>query len=699
MEDDDFLLALRLQEQFDLETSAAGWSDEDCPSSKKRKIDFSAVIPFSQPGPRPERPLSIVDESWETLDPNPDVRAMFLQFNDRFFWGKLSGVEVKWSPRMTLCAGVCSYEGRGGLCSIRLSEPLLKLRPRKDLVQTLLHEMIHALLFVTQNNTDRDGHGPEFCKHMDRINQASGTKITIYHSFHDEVDVYRQHWWRCNGPCQNRRPFFGYVKRAMNRPPSARDPWWTEHQRTCGGTYTKIKEPENYGKTGKGDKKKDTNPSNEISKGSKPPSSITGVSKSSKPPSSTSGSGLQDIRNVIPFSGRGFILGGNTQTSTNKPSQSPPKAPPEPLVSPPDSPVLPRLWPIETNLPKRVSKGASNVPRRKSVSNTNAFINVNGSPVRISKGKDLRGKQRSVQDLFQAIVLKSPERAASAAGSSKPATDATTANPDKCNGASSSSALDTKPFGKTSLINNHHSSTTTGPKPDSIESYLSKYFGSVAKTEFPESKSKASGSPQKSATSTPGHVSTLFGSPQKSATSTPGHVSTLFGSNQKSATSTPGHVSTLFGSNQKSATSTPGHVSTLFGSNQKLGSDAASSGFRNTGSPQSSHTSTTSGSGSKHSGKPESNFPSPGIIGSPRTSGTTPSGAKKRSWEEHNSEQIFDYFQRTVGESANSAVQQREEVGDAVPNDPPVHVTVHCPVCHIKVPEYAINEHLDSCLL
>ena len=36
------------------------------------------------------------------------------------------------------CAGLCCYEGRGGLCSIRLSEPLLKLRPRKDLVETLL---------------------------------------------------------------------------------------------------------------------------------------------------------------------------------------------------------------------------------------------------------------------------------------------------------------------------------------------------------------------------------------------------------------------------------------------------------------------------------------------------------------------------------------------------------------------------------
>uniref|UniRef100_A0AAX7T2D8 SprT-like domain-containing protein n=1 Tax=Astatotilapia calliptera TaxID=8154 RepID=A0AAX7T2D8_ASTCA len=218
-----------------------------------------------------ERPMSIVDESWEMLDPNPDVRVMFLEFNDMFFWGKLSGVEVKWSSRMTLCAGVCSYEGRGGLCSIRLSEPLLKLRPRKDLVETLLHEMIHALLFVTQNNRDRDGHGPEFCKHMNRINKASGTKITIYHSFHDEVDVYRQHWWRCDGPCQKRKPYFGYVKRAMNRAPSSLDPWWEDHQRTCGGTYTKIKEPEGYGKKCK----KTSKTSEKKATGSGKPSSTT----------------------------------------------------------------------------------------------------------------------------------------------------------------------------------------------------------------------------------------------------------------------------------------------------------------------------------------------------------------------------------------------------------------------------------------
>ena len=59
---------------------------------------------------------------------------------------------------------------------------------------------------------------------------------------------YRQHWWKCNGPCQHRPPYFGMVMRAMNRCPSARDPWWFEHQRTCGGVYVKIKEPEGYGK-------------------------------------------------------------------------------------------------------------------------------------------------------------------------------------------------------------------------------------------------------------------------------------------------------------------------------------------------------------------------------------------------------------------------------------------------------------------
>ncbi|KAA0708921.1 SprT-like domain-containing protein [Triplophysa tibetana] len=551
MEDEDFLLALSLQEEFNQEASGTLRNDDDYPSSKKRKIDSSNVldvVPFSQS--RPERPLSIVDESWETLDPNPDVRAMFLQFNDMFFWGKLCGVEVKWSPRMTLCAGVCSYEGRGGLCSVRLSEPLLKLRPRKDLVQTLLHEMIHALLFVTQNNRDRDGHGPEFCKHMNRINQAKQSRIFVYHSFHDEVDVYRQHWWRCNGPCQNRRPFFGYVKRAMNRPPSARDPWWAEHQRTCGGSYTKIKEPENYGKSSKTDKKKDKN-------------AISEKSKTSKPPGSSPDSGSQDIRNMIPFSGKGFVLGGSTQNSMDKqPSQSPVSPTrAQPLVSPPrnESPSHSIPWSNETNPHKRFSSGSSKVLGKKSVGNTSAFVNVNGSPVRISKANgSLRAKQRTVQDLFQSKVLRSPERADSTVGSSKL----------KTNGPASSSA-----------INNPHSSTITGTKPSSSENNVSKYFRNAdnTKTSVPE----------------------LCGSPIKSETST-GYISKHFGGNQRPALDTTSSGLRNSGSPQKPPTTTLGSNSKHFGGLQKPGVGFPSP--RNT-----AQTSGTSTSGAKKRPREEQN--------------------------------------------------------------------------------------------
>ena len=77
----------------------------------------------------------------------------------------------------------------------------------------------------------------------------------IYHSFHDEVNLYKTHWWRCDGSCQNRPPYYGFVKRAMNRAPSERDPWWNDHRQKCHGKFIKIKEPEGYGqKKNKGKK-------------------------------------------------------------------------------------------------------------------------------------------------------------------------------------------------------------------------------------------------------------------------------------------------------------------------------------------------------------------------------------------------------------------------------------------------------------
>ncbi|KAF9361188.1 hypothetical protein BGX26_005282 [Mortierella sp. AD094] len=176
--------------------------------------------------------------------PFKDLHQLFLVFNDQYFESKLSACEVRWSPRMTRCAGLCYYQSRAQYCSIRLSEPLLKFRPESDYIDTLLHEMIHAYLFVTQAIQDHDGHGADFQHHMNRINEAAGTSISIYHTFHDEVQHYQTHIWKCNGPCRTRPPYFGIVKRSMNRPPQPADKWYAEHQEKCGGTYIKISEPE-----------------------------------------------------------------------------------------------------------------------------------------------------------------------------------------------------------------------------------------------------------------------------------------------------------------------------------------------------------------------------------------------------------------------------------------------------------------------
>ncbi|KAL4710675.1 hypothetical protein ACJJTC_003311 [Scirpophaga incertulas] len=189
--------------------------------------------------------MNLGDPELELIDPTPNVYSLFIHFDKVFFWTKLaSRAVVRWSKKMYSCAGVCSYEGRGGLCDIALSEPLLKLRPRKDLIETLLHEMIHAYLFVTNRDRERDGHGPNFQAHMHRINISAGLNISIYHSFHDEVEVYQTHWWRCNGPCQKMRPYFGIVRRSSNRTPGPSDYWWSRHKKTCGGSFIKIKEPE-----------------------------------------------------------------------------------------------------------------------------------------------------------------------------------------------------------------------------------------------------------------------------------------------------------------------------------------------------------------------------------------------------------------------------------------------------------------------
>ncbi|XP_031469711.1 sprT-like domain-containing protein Spartan [Phasianus colchicus] len=381
-EDDDFALALQLQELWEAEGEAA-----------------AAARVEALPGPASLSPLSVVDEAWELLDPSPDVRGLFVQFNEALFWGRLAAVEVSWSPRMTLCAGVCKYEGNGGMCSIRLSEPLLKLRPRKDLVETLLHEMIHALLFVTNNDRDRDSHGPEFCKHMRRINRLTGANVTIYHNFHDEVDSYRQHWWRCNGPCQYRRPYFGYVKRSMNRAPSARDFWWAEHQENCGGTFTKVKEPENFSKKPK--EKTDTEKLRNC-KSSKKGQVRVGDKKDKIDPKPFSGNGYRFGGADSGLSEKSLTFSSNVKNSERFDSQHRSAGSTIPIpkneIKFEKSPRHNTFFPLFTDdASEKMNLASKREFPKLSVANTKAYKNVNGSPVKVAHVVEENSNQGSAK--------------------------------------------------------------------------------------------------------------------------------------------------------------------------------------------------------------------------------------------------------------------------------------------------------------
>lgn len=80
-----------------------------------------------------------------------------------------------------------------------------------------------------------------------------------------QVELYQTHWWRCNGPCQTRRPHFGIVRRSMNQAPGPKDYWWNDHLRKCGGKFIKIKEPQK-GQNSKGKKNTTTKTNADITK-------------------------------------------------------------------------------------------------------------------------------------------------------------------------------------------------------------------------------------------------------------------------------------------------------------------------------------------------------------------------------------------------------------------------------------------------
>lgn len=72
-------------------------------------------------------------------------------------------------------------------------------------------------------------------------------------------------------------PFFGYVKRSMNRAPSKNDRWWPDHQAKCTGTFEKCAEPDEFKAK---QAKKAENEAKKAFKSSQPSTSATDSKKS-----------------------------------------------------------------------------------------------------------------------------------------------------------------------------------------------------------------------------------------------------------------------------------------------------------------------------------------------------------------------------------------------------------------------------------
>jgi len=114
------------------------------------------------------------DDADDLLEPHPDIYALFQHYAPLYFGDALGRASVEWSSkRMTLCAGVCEWRPAEGRVVVKLSEPLLKYRPGRDLKDVLLHELIHARMFLDGTWKADGDHGPGFRAHARAINEAT----------------------------------------------------------------------------------------------------------------------------------------------------------------------------------------------------------------------------------------------------------------------------------------------------------------------------------------------------------------------------------------------------------------------------------------------------------------------------------------------------------------------------------------------
>lgn len=90
---------------------------------------------------------NVAHQNWELLDPTPDIHQLFARFDKKFFRGRLkSVVKLNWSSNLFRVSGLCCPTKQANIIFIMLSEPLLKLRSRKEVIEVLLVSKVERVV-------------------------------------------------------------------------------------------------------------------------------------------------------------------------------------------------------------------------------------------------------------------------------------------------------------------------------------------------------------------------------------------------------------------------------------------------------------------------------------------------------------------------------------------------------------------------
>jgi len=130
------------------------------PRKRTRQSGTGDPLPHASGLPPAKRPACL-------KEPPPDFTTMHAKYNRLYFGNELHSFSIQWSNSQTRCSGITFFDRR--LISISSRILLDPRMPHEDLVDTILHEMIHVQLFLEGHRADSANHGPRFRQQPPRM--------------------------------------------------------------------------------------------------------------------------------------------------------------------------------------------------------------------------------------------------------------------------------------------------------------------------------------------------------------------------------------------------------------------------------------------------------------------------------------------------------------------------------------------------